>query len=93
MKNNRDNARENKHRVGYAYKVVDKVMLNYHTAYKYETSYKVPFVITQCFTNCTVNLQYGATEIRHNIHYIKRYKLDTKVEYFHSINMNDAVNI
>ena len=29
---NRDNARENKHRVEYDYKVRDKVMLNKHTA-------------------------------------------------------------
>ena len=32
-------------------------MLTNHTAYKYETPYKGPFVITQCFTNGTVHLQ------------------------------------
>ena len=42
-------------------------MITYHTAYKYETPYKVLFVITQCFTNGTVNSKYGPTEIRHNI--------------------------
>ena len=36
-------------------------MITKHNAYKYETPYMVPFVITQCFTNGTVNLQYGAT--------------------------------
>ena len=39
---NRDNARENKHRVDYDYKVGDKFMLLNHTAYKYETPYKGP---------------------------------------------------
>ena len=55
-------------------------MITNHTAYRYETPYKVPFMITQCFINGTVNLQYGATEIRHNIRRIKPYKLDTKFE-------------
>ena len=56
---NRDNDRENKHRVDYQYNVGDKVMLTYHTAYKHETPYKGTFVITRRFTNVTVNLQYG----------------------------------
>ena len=59
MKNNRDNGCENKHRVDFDYKVGDKVMLTYHTTYKYEISFKVPSVITGCFRNVTVNLQYG----------------------------------
>ena len=50
-------------------------------------------MITQCFTNGMVKLQYGATEIRHNIHRINPYKSDTKVEYFNSINVNDDTNI
>ena len=29
-------------------KAVDKVILNYNTAYKYKTPYKGPFVISQC---------------------------------------------
>ena len=61
---NRYNTRENKHRVDYEYKFIDKVILNNHTAYKYETPYKFHFVITQCFTNGLVMLQYSATEIR-----------------------------
>ena len=61
MQINRDNARENKHRVDYDYEVGDKVVLLNHTAYKYKTPYKGPFVITQCFTNATVKLQYGAS--------------------------------
>ena len=59
-------------------------MLTNHTAYKYETSYKGPCVITQCFTNVTVNLQYGATKIRYNIRRIKPYRSDTKVEDLNS---------
>ena len=50
-------------------------------------------MITQFFTNGTVTLQYDATEIRHNIRRIEPYKSDTKVEYFNSINRDDAVNI
>ena len=63
---NRDNARENKHRVDYGYKVGYKVMLTNHTAYKYETPYKVPFAIMRCYTDGTVNLQCGPTKIRGN---------------------------
>ena len=93
MQINRDNTRENKHRVDYDHKVGDKVMLNSHTAYTYETPYKVPFVITQYFTNGTIILQYGTTEIRYKIRCIKPYKSDTKIEYFNSINMFDAVKV
>ena len=68
-------------------------MLNNHTTYKYDTPYKGHFVITQCFTNCTLMLQYGVTEISYNMRCIKPYKSDTKVEDFNSINFVDAVNI
>ena len=68
-------------------------MLTNKTAYKNEIPYKVPFVITQCFTNGTVNLQHDVIQIKYNIRRIKPYKLDTTVEYFNSINMYDAVNI
>ena len=57
-------------------------MLNNHTEYKYETPYKVPFVITPCFTNGTVMLQYGLKKIGHNVYRIEAYKSVTKVEYF-----------
>ena len=69
------------------------VMLTYHTAYKYETPYRGPFVITQCFTNGTVNLQYGVIQIKYNIRRINPYRLDTKVEDYNSIHMYDAFNI
>ena len=68
-------------------------MLHNHALYKYKTPHRVPFVITQCFTNGTAMLQYGETEIRYNIRRIKPYKSDTKIEDFNSINMDDAVNI
>ena len=42
-------------------------MLANNTAYKYETTYKVPFVITQCWTNGTVTLQ--CSEIKLGIIY------------------------
>ena len=43
---NKDNIRENKNRVDRDYKVVGKVMLNNHSAYKYETPFKGPFMAT-----------------------------------------------
>ena len=57
-------------------------MLTNHTAYKYETPYKGPFLITQCFTNGTINLQCGVVQIKYNIRCIKPYKSDTKVDNF-----------
>ena len=71
---NIDNARKNKYRVYYEFKVGYKVMLANHTAYKYETPYKVPFVITKCLTNGTVNLRRDAIQINYNIRRIKPYK-------------------
>ena len=91
--NIRDNARKNKHWVDYDYKVRDKFMLTNPTVYKYETPYQGPFFITKCFTNGTVNLQRGTTQIKYNIRRIKKYKLDTKIEDFISTNIGDAVNI
>ena len=67
----RDKTRENIHRVDYDYIVGDKVIITNHTVYKYGTPYNGPFVITQCFTNGTVNLQYGTTKITYNILHIK----------------------
>ena len=68
-------------------------MLTNHTAYKYETTYKGHFLITQYFTNFTVMLQYGVTQIKYNIRKIKPYKSDNKVEDINSKNMSDDVNI
>ena len=55
-------------------------MLNNHTALKYKTTYKGPFVINQCWTNDTVTLKYCAKKIRYNIRCIKPYKYDTNIE-------------
>ena len=68
-------------------------MLTNHSAYKYETPYKGTFLITQCFTNVTVMLQYVPTKIKYNIRRIKPYKSDTKVQDSDSINMSDYVSI
>ena len=43
----KDSICENIKRVDHDYKGRYKVMLSNHTAYKYETSYKGPFVITR----------------------------------------------
>ena len=90
---NKDNIRENIHRVDHDYKVRDNTMITKHTAYKYEKPYTVPFVIPQCFTNGMVNLQYGSTKITYNICRIKPYGYDTKFENSSSKNMSDNVNI
>ena len=68
-------------------------MLTNHTEYKYDTPYNGPLMITHCFTNITLNLQYGATQIMYNIRRIKPYKLDNKVEDSNSIYISDGVNI
>ena len=64
---NKENIHKNIKRVDHDYKVGDKFMLNNTTAYKYKTPFKGPFVITQCWNNGTVTLQYGTTNIRYNI--------------------------
>ena len=77
---NKDDICENRHRVDYDCKVGNDVMLTNHTAYKYETKHKGPFVITQYFTNGIVKLQCGETQIIYNIRRINPYKPDTKVD-------------
>ena len=56
---NKDSIHKNRHRIEYNYRVGDYVILTNHTAYKYETPYKGPFLITHFLTNSTVNLQCG----------------------------------
>ena len=68
-------------------------MLNNHAAYKYETPYKGPFLITLCLTNGTVNLQYCPTKIRYCIRPIKPYKSDINVEDINTKNKYDNVRI
>ena len=48
-----------KNQVDHDYKIGDEVMLNIHAAYKYETPYKGSFLITRCWTNSTVKVQYS----------------------------------
>ena len=67
-------------RVYHNYKVIDKVMLNDHIAYKYETPYKGVFVITKCWINGRVKLQCGAIQVMYNTHHIKPYKYHTNVK-------------
>ena len=40
----------------------------------------IPFVIEQCYTNITFNLQCSAIQISYNIFPIKPYTFDTNVE-------------
>ena len=84
---NKDNIQENRNQVDHDYNVLNKVMLTNHVAYKYETPYKGPFLKTRYFNNRTVNLKYGPIQIRHNIHRIKPYKYDTKIETINSKHM------
>ena len=90
---NKYNTHKNRNQVKHGYNIRDKAMLNNHTAYNYETPYKGPFFITRCFTNGTVNIQYGLIKIRHNIRQINPYKSDTNVEDIIPKNMCDDVNI
>ena len=53
----------------------------------------VPFVITQCLINGTVELQYGLTKIRYNICRINSYKLDNKFEDITTKHTDERVNI
>ena len=55
-------------------------MLDDHNAYKYETTYKGPFVIMPFWNNGTVTLQCGVIKSRYNIHHIKPHTSDTRVE-------------
>ena len=89
----KDNIRENRHIFDHDYKVRDNVMLTKHTAYKYDTPYMGPFVITQCFTNVTIKSKCDAKKVRYNIRHIKPYKSDTKVEDSSPINMSDDASI
>ena len=90
---NKDNIGKNRKRVDHDYKVGYKVILNNHYAYKYETPYKGPFLITQCWTNGTVTLQYGPKKIRHNIGWIEPYTSDKNVEDINPEDMYDDVKI
>ena len=56
MQINKDNICKNNKRVDHDYKVGDKAMLTNNAAYKYETAYKGPFVITQFFTIQMLNI-------------------------------------
>ena len=56
---NKYDIHKNKLKFDYDYKVGDNVILTNQSAYKYKLPYKVTLVITQCFTNGTVNLQCG----------------------------------
>ena len=77
---NKDNIHKNIKILYHKYKVGDKFMIDNNAAYKYETPYNRPFVKIQYWTNITVALQYGATQIRHSICSINTYTSDTNVE-------------
>ena len=83
----------NRNRVDHDYKDVDKFMISNHAAYKYEIPYKGPFFITRCFTNVTVNIQYGPTKISHNIRRIDPHKSDTNIKDINPENMCKNFNI
>ena len=68
-------------------------MITNNTAYKYETPYKVPFLIKKCWTNGTVSLQCGAIKNMYNIYHINPYKSDTNVQDINPKNMCDNVKI
>ena len=77
---NKENIRKNRSQVDHYHKVGDKFIPTKYTAYKFETPNTGPFIITQCFTNGMVNLQYGPKKIRYIICLVNQYKSDTNVE-------------
>ena len=93
MQINKDNIRKNGKRADQDYKVGDEVMLDNYSAYKYKTPYKVPFLITRCWTDGMVTIQYGLIKIRHIIRRVKPYNYDRNVEYINPKNMRDGFNI
>ena len=90
---NKDNIRKNTNRFDHDYKVRDKLIINKHTAYKYETPHTCPFVVTRCSNNGMINLQCVAMKIKYNIRRIKPYKSDVSVEDINPKNMSVDVNI
>ena len=79
-------------------------MLNNKNVYKYEITYKGPFVITRFWNNGMVTIQYGTTngsviiqygtkKIMYNICQINPYKSNTKIEDINHKKMYDDVNI
>ena len=69
MQINKNNILNNNKIVDHDYKVGDKVTIGNHVAYKYETPYKGPFLIIQCWANVAVTLQCGAKK-KYNIQHI-----------------------
>ena len=65
-----DNVYGNTSRIDYDYQVGYKVMRKNKADYKYETPFKGPYKIVQCWTNDTVTLQMGATTNGLNTHMI-----------------------
>ena len=61
---NKDNIPKNIKRVYHDYKVGVEVMFDNHAAYKYETPYKGPFLMTRCWTDGAVPIQYGPIQSR-----------------------------
>ena len=90
---NKDNTHKNSKRFDHDYKVRDKVMLNNHAAYKYETPYKGPFVIKKRWNNSTVILQYDTSKMRYNMRRIKPYTYDRNVGNINPKDMCDDENI
>ena len=61
MQINKYNITPNGKGVYHAYKAGYEFMLDNDADFKYETPYKGPFDITQCWKNGEFTLQYGAT--------------------------------
>ena len=80
---NKYNICKNRNRVYHDHKVGDKFMITNNSAYKYETPHNGPFVITRCWTNGTVSIQYdpiklGIIYIRlKHINLIQKLKIST----------------
>ena len=70
---NKDVINENTSRIDHNYRVVDNVMIKTKSAYKYRTSFKVPYENFYTCRNKTVTLRMRAVTNRINICDIKPY--------------------
>ena len=79
IKTNKGNIRKNRHRVDHAYKVGDNV-IQLNTLHSNMKRHTQAYCDKTLFYQWNGYLQNGTTQITYNIHRIKPYNYDTKVE-------------
>ena len=78
--------RKNSTTIDHNYRVVDQVMIQRKTAFKYETPFRWPYGTVQTRKNGSATLRIVAVTVRVNILRIKPYNINTeKVNIFNDI--------